>query len=86
VARGIAVGVAGWALLWEVRSSCKPAWGGHSSWIPHTTPARFVAAISARVTDLPRLRCILLPSSSRLMVSEARPKLATVVACASSFR
>ncbi len=48
----IAMGTAGWVLLWG-RSFLVQARGGHSSWIPRTTPARFVTTIAALVTDLP---------------------------------
>ncbi len=42
-------GLAAWALLWGA-SFLVQARGGHSSWIPHTTAARFVDTISALVT------------------------------------
>jgi uncharacterized membrane protein len=45
----IATGVAGWALLWGP-SFLVQARGGHSSWIAHTTPIRFIETVSALVT------------------------------------
>ena len=46
---GIVTGGAGWALLWG-SSFLVQSRGGHSSWIPRTTAARFVDTISALVT------------------------------------
>ncbi len=79
---GIAAGIAGWALLWG-SSFLVQARGGHSSWIPHTTPARFVAAISALVTDLPRLGVFIVAAVAvGIIICRQRDRtLATVVAC-----
>jgi len=43
---GIAAGAAAWGVLWGP-SFVTQARGGHSSWIPHTTPMRFVRVIGA---------------------------------------
>ena len=48
----VAAGAAGWALVWGP-SFLVQSRGGHSSWIPHTTPARFLATISSLVTSRP---------------------------------
>jgi hypothetical protein len=79
---GIAAGVAGWALLWG-RSFLVQARGGHSSWIPHATPARFVAAISALVADLPSLSVLIVAAIvAGIIICRQRDRtLATVVAC-----
>jgi hypothetical protein len=45
---GIATGALGWALLWG-GSFLVQSRGGHSSWIPHTTWARFVNTVSVLV-------------------------------------
>jgi hypothetical protein len=47
---GIASGGLAWLLLWGT-SFVEQARGGHSTWIPHTTPAGFLHTISALVTD-----------------------------------
>jgi hypothetical protein len=44
----------GWALLWAP-SFVLQARGGHSSWIPHTTPVTLVNAIAHLVTSVPTL-------------------------------
>jgi len=46
---GILTGTCGWALFWG-RSFVEQARGGHSQWIPHTTPTRFVDAVGALVS------------------------------------
>ncbi len=79
---GIGAGLAGWALLWG-RSFLVQARGGHSSWIPHTTPARFVAAISSLVADLPGSSVFIVAAVVvGIIVCRQRDRtLATVVVC-----
>jgi hypothetical protein len=79
---GIAVGLSGWVLLWG-SSFLAQARGGHSSWIPHTTPARFTAAISALVADLPRLGVFIVAAVvAGIIVCARRDRtLVIVVAC-----
>ena len=79
---GIASGTAAWALLWG-GSFLVQARGGHSSWIPHTTPTRFVDTIAALVVDRP---AVSLPIVAAIVIGiivcrhRDRP-LALVVAC-----
>lgn len=47
---GVTSGTAAWALLWG-SSFLVQARGGHSSWIPHTTLARFMSTIGSLVTN-----------------------------------
>ena len=49
---GVAAGAAGWALIWGAAFVMQSR-GGHSSWIPRTTPARFVDTIGALVVRVP---------------------------------
>jgi uncharacterized membrane protein len=47
---GILAGVGGWAVLWG-GTFLVQARGGHSTWIPHTTPKRVVNTIASLVTS-----------------------------------
>ena len=47
---GVAAGTLGWAVLWGP-SFVTQSRGGHSSWIPHTTPARLLDTVGALVTS-----------------------------------
>ncbi|MDQ1463274.1 MAG: mannosyltransferase [Actinomycetota bacterium] len=78
----IAAGTAGWALLWG-RSFLVQARGGHSSWIDHTTPARFVDTIGALVADLPGISApIVAAIVVGIIVCRHRDRpLAMVLAC-----
>lgn len=78
----IASGTAGWVLLWG-SSFLVQARGGHSSWIPHTTPTRFVEAMSALVADLPGISVLIVAAVVVGMIvcrHRDRP-LAMVLAC-----
>ena len=55
----IAAGVSGWALMWG-SSFLVQAHGGHSSWIPHTTPVRFADAVTALLTGVPRMSALVM--------------------------
>ena len=79
---GIVGGTAAWAVLWG-RSFLVQARGGHSSWIPHTTPARFVTTIGALVVDRPEISLIVVAAILGGMVScwrRDRP-LALILGC-----
>jgi uncharacterized membrane protein len=79
---GIGAGTAAWALLWG-RSFLVQARGGHSSWIPHTTPARFVNTIAALVVDRPEISLLVVAAILGGVVScwrRDRP-LALVLGC-----
>jgi len=78
----IATGTAGWALLWG-GSFLVQARGGHSSWIPHTTPVRFVDTIGSLVTGLPGISLLVVAAIvTGIVVCRQRDRpLAMVMVC-----
>jgi hypothetical protein len=51
---GIGAGMGGWAVVWG-GSFLVQARGGHSTWIPHTTPRRLVNTVASLVTSSARV-------------------------------
>jgi len=80
---GIAAGTAGWAMLWGP-SFVTQSHGGHSSWIPHTTPARLVNTIGALVAARPALSLIIfatIVAGSVICLRTDRHQAAVLVCC-----
>jgi uncharacterized membrane protein len=79
---GVAAGSAAWALLWG-RAFLVQARGGHSSWIPHTTPARFIVTIGALVADRPAVSVLIVAAIvGGIVVCRQRDRsLASVLVC-----
>ena len=78
----IAVGAAGWAVLWGP-SFLVQSRGGHSSWIPHTTLARFAQAVGGLVVDRPELSVIFTAAiiAGGIVCRRRDRMLATVFVC-----
>ena len=79
---GIAIGAAGWGVLWGP-SFLVQSRGGHSSWIPHTTPQRLLDAISSLVTFQTGISVLVFAAIvAGIMVCRRRDAtLATVLMC-----
>jgi Dolichyl-phosphate-mannose-protein mannosyltransferase len=82
----VAIGAAGWALLWGP-SFLVQSRGGHSSWIPHTTPARFLATISSLVTSRPGISALVVAAvvAGAIVCMRRDRNLATVLVCCSAI-
>ena len=82
----VAAGVAGWALLWGP-SFLVQSRGGHSSWIPHTTPARFLATISSLVTSRPGISVLVVAAvvAGAIVCVRRDRNLAMVLVCCSAI-
>jgi hypothetical protein len=78
----IAAGSAAWAFLWG-GSFLVQARGGHSSWIPHTTPARFVVTVGALVADRPDVSVVIVAAIvGGIIICRRRDRLlASVLVC-----
>jgi hypothetical protein len=79
---GIVSGAVGWAVLWGP-SFLVQSRGGHSSWIPHTTPRRLLDAISSLVTFQTGISVLVFAAIvAGIMVCRHRDAtLATVLMC-----
>jgi uncharacterized membrane protein len=79
---GIAAGAAGWALLWGP-SFLVQSRGGHSSWIPHTTPIRFVETVASLVAARPAISGIVVAAivAGGVVCRRRDRQLALVMAC-----
>ena len=79
---GILVAAAGWALLWGPAFLTQAA-GGHSSWIPRTTPLRLADTISGLVTSQHGLSAVVFAAIvAGVVVCRRRDAtLATVLMC-----
>jgi hypothetical protein len=80
---GIAAGAFGWAALWG-QSFLVQSRGGHSSWIPHTTWARFVSTVSALVISRPGVSGLVVAAiaAGLLLCRNQDRVLARVLTCA----
>ena len=79
---GIATGTAGWALLWGP-SFLVQSRGGHSSWIPHTTPLRLVETVGALVAGRPAISGIVVAAivAGSVVCRRRDRELASVLVC-----
>jgi Dolichyl-phosphate-mannose-protein mannosyltransferase len=82
----VAAGVAGWALVWGP-SFLVQSRGGHSSWIPHTTPARFLDTISSLVTSRPGISALVVAAvvAGAIVCVRRDRNLAMVLVCCSAI-
>ena len=80
----VAAGAAGWALVWGP-SFLVQSRGGHSSWIPHTTPARFIATIGSLVTSRPGMSALVVAAvvAGAIVCVRRDRNLAMVLVCCS---
>ena len=78
----ILVATAGWAVLWGP-SFLTQSKGGHSSWIPHTTPLRLIDTVGGLVTEQKGLSALVFAAIiAGIVVCRRRDAtLATVLMC-----
>lgn len=78
----VAAGAAAWAALWG-SSFVVQSRGGHSSWIPHTTPGRFVDTIGALVVNRPEVSIVVVAAvvAGSIVCWQQDRQLALVLAC-----
>jgi hypothetical protein len=78
----VVAGIAGWAVLWGP-SFLVQSRGGHSSWIPHTTVARFLTTISTLVTSRPGISALVVAAvvAGGIVCRRRDRALATVFVC-----